>query len=149
MTLSSQFRRCASQFIVEERGTATIELVFWIPFFLLMLFVIIDASTFYWRYTMMWDVTRDLARQVSIGAFGAINSATTTPQLNTAVHGRMGPAFNATLIHDPILDPTTVFDPAVRVSADISALSVFNFFGAFVDGDRQIVTQVRLHLEPF
>ncbi|MCL5777124.1 pilus assembly protein [Limibaculum sp. FT325] len=139
-------RRLAARFVAEERGTATVELVVWIPFFMLMLFVIIDASTFYWRYTAMWDMTRDLARDISIGRYGIIGTETytaVTASLNADVQQRLGGAFTAQLIDGGS------FDPGLLVTADVRAMSIFNFFGTFLSDDPTVATYVRLHKEPF
>lgn len=146
MSVAKAMRARWARFHADQRGTATVELVVWIPFFLLMLFVIVDASVFYWRYTAMWDTTRELARNISVGRYGIVGTETyddVTLALDTEVKARLGSAFNAALIDGGS------FDPALRVTADVSALSIFDFFGAFVANSPIIVTQVRLHKEPF
>jgi len=139
-------RRILARFIADERGTATVELVVWIPFFLLMLLLIVDASVFYWRYTAMWDTTRDIARQISVGRYGLIGTTTVaavSTAVNADVQARLGNQFTAQLIDGP------TFDPALRVTANVGALSIFDFYGAFAASSPTIVTQVRLHKEPF
>ncbi len=55
-------------FIRDERGVATIEFVLWVPPMLIMLLMITDASVLYLTYTDMFNVSRDVARRVSVGA---------------------------------------------------------------------------------
>ena len=55
-------------FIRDERGVATIEFVLWVPPMLFMLLMITDASVLYLTYTDMFNVSRDVARRVSVGA---------------------------------------------------------------------------------
>lgn len=146
MTQSSTKRPGIVRFVADERGTATIELVVWIPFFLLMLLLIVDASVFYWRYTAMWDATRDIARMISVGRYGVVGDATlaaVSAEINADVQARLGSQFTVTLLD------IAGFDPALRVSANVGALSIFDFYGAFASESPTIVTQVRLHKEPF
>ncbi len=55
-------------FIRDEKGVATLELVLWMPPMLIMLLMITDASVLYLTYTDMFNVSRDAARRVSVGA---------------------------------------------------------------------------------
>lgn len=138
-------KRGISAFVDDQRGAATVELLFWIPFFLLLLFFIIDVSVFYWRYTTMWDVTRDAARQLSIGRFGALSADPNAPAYDNVeayVRQQLGAGF------DVRLEDGGTFDPLLRVRARPSELSIFNVFGAFAGND-WIVSEVRLHKEPY
>ncbi len=55
-------------FIRDEKGVATLEFVLWVPPMLFMLLMITDASVLYLTYTDMFNVSRDVARRVSVGA---------------------------------------------------------------------------------
>lgn len=51
----------------DERGSASIEFVLWIPILIPVLLLTIDATTLYQIHSEMWNVARDTARQLSDG----------------------------------------------------------------------------------
>lgn len=51
----------------DEKGSATIEFVLWIPLFLALLVLVVDVSTIYVTHTEMWNVARDTARRMAKG----------------------------------------------------------------------------------
>ncbi len=51
----------------DERGTATVEFVLWLPVFATIMLVAIDATVLYLHHTEMWNVARDVARRVAVG----------------------------------------------------------------------------------
>ena len=60
-------RGTASRFLRDERGSATIEFVLWVPVFAAILIAAIDATVLYLHHTEMWNVARDVARRVAVG----------------------------------------------------------------------------------
>lgn len=133
--------RMASIFIRDQRGTATIELVVWLPFFFAFFFVLVDASVFYWRYTAMWDVTRDLVREISIRGQVDRRSPTLQADMETYIHNRLSNAYDVVILD--VLTP----DPIVQVTTDISNLTVFSLFG-LLGTDDTIEAVVRMRNEP-
>lgn len=57
-------------FLRDERGSATIEFMLWIPIIVALLVTVIDATTLYITHTEMWNVARNTARQMSSGVIG-------------------------------------------------------------------------------
>lgn len=55
------------RFLCDERGSATIEFVLWVPVFAVILVAAIDATILYLHHTEMWNVSRDVARRVAVG----------------------------------------------------------------------------------
>ena len=139
--MSAVLIRSLARFRDDERGAATIELVVWLPFFFLLFFVVVDASVFFWRYSAMWDVTRDAAREVTIR--GAIDprSGTFQSELDAYVHSRLSTDYNARAVD--ILAP----DPGIEISTELRNLTVLGFLGVFVPNN-EIVTTVRMRYEP-
>ena len=64
------------KFLSDESGSATVELVIWMPVFVLILGLVLDASMAMMAHARMWDVARDTTRQVSIGAMDATQAVT-------------------------------------------------------------------------
>lgn len=56
-----------SRFLSDERGSATIEFVLWVPVFVILLIATTDATILYLSHTEMWNVSRDIARRLSVG----------------------------------------------------------------------------------
>lgn len=65
----SSLRRLAGRFLADQRGSATIEFVLWIPVFAALLMLTADASITYLTATRMENAARDAARRVSIGQY--------------------------------------------------------------------------------
>jgi Flp pilus assembly protein TadG len=57
----------SSRFLRDERGSATIEFVLWVPVFVVLLVATTDATILYLSHTEMWNVSRDIARRLSVG----------------------------------------------------------------------------------
>ena len=54
-------------FLRDDRGTATIEFVLWVPVVVFVLLAVVDATVLYLHHTEMWNVSRDVARRISVG----------------------------------------------------------------------------------
>ncbi len=59
---------CARVFLADEKGAATIEFVAIFPAFIFFLLMVLDASILYLTRTDLFNVSRDVARRVSVGA---------------------------------------------------------------------------------
>lgn len=64
-----------SRFLGDDDGALTIEFVLWIPIILAVLITVIDATTIYITHTEMWNVARNVARQMSTGVIGTEEEA--------------------------------------------------------------------------
>lgn len=62
-------------FLRDERGSLTIEFILWIPLILALVVIVINATTLYVTHSEMWNVARDVARQMSTGVIGTIEEA--------------------------------------------------------------------------
>jgi len=67
------------RFLADERGTATIEFVLWVPIFALILIVLVDATFVYLSFTQMLNASRDAARRASLGEISAVCASGTCP----------------------------------------------------------------------
>ncbi|MEM7497373.1 MAG: TadE family protein [Pseudomonadota bacterium] len=56
-------------FLSDERGSATMEMVCWLPLFVELMLITADASQLYWMHGELWHVARDASRQAAIGTF--------------------------------------------------------------------------------
>ncbi|MEO0762483.1 MAG: TadE/TadG family type IV pilus assembly protein [Pseudomonadota bacterium] len=127
-------RRGLAAFGGDERGGATIELVVWIPFFLSMMFALVEASLLAFRYAQMWDATREAARLVALGVLPPDRSL-----IGTWVQDRLTPDFAVSVVHLETVRPT------LSVAADVSDVSVFGMLTLAVE---EVRTTVPFTLEP-
>ncbi len=63
------------RFLVDERGSATMEFVLWVPVFALILIVLVDATFVYLSFTQMLNASRDAARRASLGELSCTSYA--------------------------------------------------------------------------
>lgn len=64
-----------NRFFTDEKGAFTIEFVLWVPIILVLLAIVIDATTIYVVHTEMWNVARDTARRVAMGKITSEDAA--------------------------------------------------------------------------
>ena len=64
-----------NEFLGEEDGALTIEFILWIPIIVAVLITVIDATTVYVTHTEMWNVARNVTRQMSTGVIGTEDEA--------------------------------------------------------------------------
>lgn len=53
------------RFLRDDKGSATIEFILWVPVIVALLVLVIDATTIYITHTEMWNVARDTARRMA------------------------------------------------------------------------------------
>ena len=117
MALLKRFRR-------DERGSATIEAVPWLPLFVIFFVMIADVSLGFFRQTEVLRVVQDGNRALSVGRFGGaaeveqfvkdtIASMTTRAQVTTTV--------NSGVINTKALVPVE----------DLVAVGMFNFLNGY------------------
>lgn len=65
--LSRVFRRRVTSFVVNERGTATVEAVLWLPLFLFLMAFAADATMAFYSHSQVMKVLQDVNRSMSVG----------------------------------------------------------------------------------
>lgn len=69
--------RILRRFLLEdERGSAAIEFVIWLPLFTMILGVITDVSMLFNMHARMFDAARDVTRQVAVSVLSAEEAET-------------------------------------------------------------------------
>lgn len=127
-------RLMESRFLRDERGTATMEFVVWFVPFMILLAMTVDASMLYLTHTEMWNVSRDIARRLSIGD--------------------MTEAEAVDYAREELFLYNNAYTMATDVSADVTVIigtsfedaSLFGIFGKVIDGD--LVARVVMRREP-
>lgn len=135
---SEALRFATSRFLRDERGSATMEIVLWMPFFLFLVFLTVDASLLYWRHGEMWNVARDVARTIAAGSLDPTNSANVTAFTTE----RLG-VNNVTVLTAPHPDGKSII---VTVRRDPDFLTTFSVFANLLGGD--ITATVVMRVEP-
>lgn len=125
-----------SEFLSDERGSATIEFVLWVPIFVAILVAATDATVLYLHHTEMWNVSRDVARRVAVGDMTEADAATT-------VQNEMFLYSNAYTVATS--NPTDL-DVQIVIQTQISDASVFGFFEPVLG--RYLTASVTMRREP-
>ena len=129
-------RRLVSQFLRDERGSATIEFVLWVPIFVVILVAATDATILYLHHTEMWNVSRDVARRVAVGDMTEAD-AVTVVQNEMYLYSR---AYTVSTS-----DPTEL-DVKIMIRTSVADASVFGFFKPVLG--RYLTARVTMRREP-
>lgn len=124
------------KFMHDERGSATIEFVLWVPVFVIILVAATDATTLYLHHTEMWNVSRDIARRVSVGDMSEADAA-------NAVQNEM---FLYSDAYTVATSNPTELDVTIMIQTSIADASVFGFFTPVLG--RFLTAQVTMRREP-
>ena len=57
--------RRIAEFITDQRGSETIQFVSFVPLFVVLLLIVVDATVLYLTNSEMWNVARDTARRMA------------------------------------------------------------------------------------
>lgn len=68
--MSPRLKALLKRFRRDERGSATIEAVLWLPMFVIFFVMIADVSLVFFRQTEVMRVVQDGNRALSVGRFG-------------------------------------------------------------------------------
>lgn len=124
------------RFLRDERGSATIEFVLWVPVFVVLLVATTDASILYLHHTEMWNVSRDVARRVAVGDMTEADAAAT-------VQNEM---FLSTNAYTVVTSDPAALDVVIRITTSVRDASVFGFFKPVLG--RFLTAEVTMRREP-
>ena len=111
-----QFGSCIAAFCRNDHGSATAEMVVWLPLFVDLVLMTVDVSHVYWRHAQMWTAAFDAVRQVAMGSFDG--EAAPVPDMVTwYVNESLGPDYTATY-------ERTEQHHRVSISLDLDRLSL-------------------------
>ena len=125
-----------SQFLRDERGSATIEFVLWVPVFVVILVAATDATVLYLHHTEMWNVSRDVARRVAVGDLSETD-AVAVVQNEMFLYSR---AYTVSTSNPAELDVQ------IMIQTSIADASVFGFFEPILG--RYLTAMVTMRREP-
>jgi Flp pilus assembly protein TadG len=124
------------EFLRDERGSATIEFVLWVPVFVIILVAATDATILYLHHTEMWNVSRDVARRVAVGDMTEADAA--------AVVGNE--MFLYSSAYTVSTSNPTDLDVSIQIQTSIADASVFGFFKPVLG--RFLTATVTMRREP-
>ena len=90
-------------FLRDDRGSQTIEIVLWIPIFVALLVIIIDASTLYLTQTEMWNVARDTARRMTTGTLQTEIEAEDYANTQLHLYANNSGSYTVEASYDPVV----------------------------------------------
>lgn len=120
-----------------DDGSATIEFVLWIPFFLLLLGILTDSATLYLRQNEMWNVSRDAARLIATGQLNETEALT---------YAESNLRFANTLNYNITANDPASISKWVDIRVKIGDASVFGFFAAIANND--LIARAVMRQEP-
>ena len=125
-----------SRFLRDERGSATIEFVLWVPVFVVHLVATTDATILYLSHTEMWNVSRDIARRVAVGDITE-TEAVGKARDSLFLYSRAYTIYTS--------DPASL-DVEVTIETSVRDASVFGFFEPVLG--RMLSAHVVMRREP-
>ena len=132
----ASIKSAISRFAKDESAAVTVEFVLWVPVFVLILAITVDASVLFLTQANLWSIARDTTRQMSAGI----------PKEDALVNARARMA--ASWSQDTTVVLSTDADLAkATFTVAIADVSPFNIVSAFTSGN--IVVHIEQHLEPF
>jgi len=119
----------------DEDGAASVEMVLWLPVFILILAFILDVTMTMLAHSLMWDVARDTVRQLSLGRMDAVQAVD---------HARVAAQMSSTT-------PTVTASDAgpevwIEITLPIADVTMFNFIG--IAGSETISAKAIMMEEP-
>jgi hypothetical protein len=128
-------RQWVKRFSGDDSGATAVEVVIWVPVFMLVLAFILDTTLSLVAHSLMWDVARDTVRQLSLGILNqdaAVSHARSAAYLMGAV-------------------PTVTASDAgpevwVQIDMPINRVTLFDFIG--IAGSEEITARAVMIKEP-
>lgn len=106
------------RFRKNEDGAVTVELVLWVPVFMIILMLVVDASMLFVTQSNFWGVARDSARRVAVNTMTGTEAETWA--LDEASFGSVVPTVDV---------DTTGGNVTVTISTPFSDVDVFGLLG--------------------
>ncbi|MEX0970848.1 MAG: TadE/TadG family type IV pilus assembly protein [Paracoccaceae bacterium] len=119
----------------DSRGAVSVEFVLWVPVFILILALTVDATILFKTQANLWTVARDAGRQMSTGLYSN-SQAESYAESQFANWGITGTA-TASQTNDSV---------TMQISVPVASVTPFRIAGAFTDG--AIVAVVTQRKEP-
>ena len=132
----NSIKSAISRFAKDESATVTIEFVLWVPVFVLILAITVDASVLFMTQANLWSIARDTTRRMATGALAEGTDAEDYARSRMAAWG----------------DSTTVTTSingtyaTILFEVPIADVSPFNIVTAFTSGE--IVVGLSQYVEP-
>ena len=126
-------------FLQQERGSATIEFVLWMPIVLLILLLIVDASMLFMSRSHALRVLQDTNRLYSVGQFTGTTAERITQAQTYALNRLRGLSPSATAI-------TTETNRVVRTQATMATREIaqVGFLGVMMDAQMVVFAEHRV-----
>ncbi len=124
----SRATQFARRLLRDERGAATIEFVLWVPIFATILLAAVDATVLYLHHTEMWNVARDVGRNISVGLI-------TEEQAAAAIEERLFLRSESYFVRT---SSTKSLNAQLLIQTNVGDASVFGFFTPILGNTLQV-----------
>lgn len=137
ITPLNSIKSAISRFAKDESAAVTVEFVLWVPVFVLILAITVDASVLFMTQANLWSIARDTTRRMATGALGADGDA------EAYARSRMGSGWEASTTVTATVNANYAVITFVVPIADVSP---FNIVNAFTSGE--ITVELAQWIEP-
>ncbi|MEL6266700.1 MAG: hypothetical protein AAFR52_13805 [Pseudomonadota bacterium] len=137
MRLTATMIQSLRRFAKDDGGTATIEILLWVPLMAELMLITVDVSQAYARHGEMWSAAYDATRQVANGRFDD-DVAIDRPMeavVRAHVHEMLGPGYGVTYAEVGRFHVT-------EVRSDVASMSFFGTLTAVLGDVRATITMV-------
>ena len=97
-----------AKFLRDDRGTATIEFLLWLPIIGALLVIISYASILYTTHTEMWNVARDTARRITTRVLDPGSEAENYAMSQLKLYDTFGTGYDVSATEDKTESTVTV-----------------------------------------
>ncbi|MEL6264517.1 MAG: hypothetical protein AAFR52_02555 [Pseudomonadota bacterium] len=87
-------------FVEDDSGSATLQVLGWIPLLVELMLFTADVSLMYWRHAEMWTVARNTVRQTVSGNFDDSAGSPVAASVEAFATRQLTDGYTATYIHD-------------------------------------------------
>ena len=136
----SRFAELVSRFVSDDRGSATVEFVIWVPWFCVLLIFTVDVTFMYMNLVRLENVARDAARRVAVGQYNKTEIVTFVRSRFPGYNGQDDFPFYASA------ECSTTDFACVRVGQWSNTMVVFGLSTALLN--ETFESAVRMRLEP-
>ena len=129
------FRSFLKRFSKDESGAVTVEFVLWVPVFVLIMIVTVDASILLTSQANLWSIARDTSRLMAVGLYSDGDAE------NYALSRMPSWGANATINASRTANVATV-----NLSVPMASIAPFKIVSAFSSGNINVA--ISHHMEP-
>ena len=108
-------------FVSDERGSATVEMVIWLPFLTALILFVLELTMFMFQSNQAHDLSRNVTRQVAIGLWTEEEAET---ELLERLNSRLNPQVDILKDENNLVRLSLSMDPLISVTGVFSLMNL-------------------------